>query len=629
MNRAVRLPALLVLVITLLACNASSQLPATSAAGKAKILAYIHTNWDTLSRSMSSCTSVVDPKVTTTPVLYLPAGMATPASVTAMQQQCKVEVRNLPRKIVHMGDVTVSDVPDEGLLYLPNPYVVPGGRFNEMYGWDSYFILLGLVADKRTDLAKGIIENFFFEIENYGSILNANRTYLLTRSQPPFLTSMIREVYEHPASKSLSKTWLAHAYSYAKRDYNVWITEPHLAGDTGLARYYDVGAGPVPEMADDSTYYPDIIRWLLSHPSVQTDYLIEAPDDPTPAQAAELAKTSCDIAISHVCAAAHVDGHRLTAAFYHGDRAMRESGFDTSFRFGPFSGSTDHYAPVCLNSLLYKYERDMAHFATLLGHASEATEWNRRAAARKAAINKYLWNAKTGMFYDYDFVNQRPSSYNYLSAFYPLWANLATPSQAAALRLHLPLMERAGGISMSDFDSGTQWDLPFGWAPTTWLTIKGLAQYHFTAEADRIATNFSQTILDNFLHDGTIREKYNVVSGSANVEVATGYKSNVVGFGWTNGVFLQMNNLLTQSQQKRTAASLYRSFDTEPVAYQLRISACRRYPSPAGKFTRTRSSSTIVPPSARTFKPALLRRTRTSVDVPAIPSSSKRSIRPS
>jgi alpha,alpha-trehalase len=629
MNPAVRLPALLVLVVTLLTGNAAPQTSAPSPANKTKILAYIHSNWDTLSRSMTSCKSVVDPKVTTAPILYLPAGKSIPASVATMQQQCKLDVRTLPRKIIHMGDVTVADVPDEGLLYLPNPYVVPGGRFNEMYGWDSYFIILGLVADKRTDLARGMIENFFFEIENYGSILNANRTYHLTRSQPPFLTSMIRELYEHPAGKPVTKAWLARAYGYAKRDYNVWITEPHLAGDTGLARYYDVGSGPVPEMADDSTYYPDIIRWLLAHPSVHTDYLIEAPDKPTPAQAAELTKTSCDIAASKVCAAAHVDGHRLTADFYRGDRAMRESGFDPSFRFGPFSGSTQNYAPVCLNSLLYKYERDMAHFATLLGHADEAAEWNSRAVARKAAINKFLWNEKTGMFYDYDFVNQRHSTYNYITAFYPLWANLATPSQAAALRLHLPLMERAGGIAMSDLDSGTQWDLPYGWAPTTWLTIKGLAQFRFTSDADRIATKFSQTILENFLRDGTIREKYNVVSGSANVEVATGYKANVVGFGWTNGVYLQMNNLLEKSTEKRSAASLYRDYDPDPSTYQLRIKACCRYPSPAGKLTRTRSSPTRVPPSARTFKPGALRRTRNSTAVPAIPSSSSRNARPS
>ena len=99
-----------------------------------------------------------------------------------------------------MAMLRPAELPVEGLLYLPNPYVVPGGRFNEMYGWDSYFILLGLVHDQRTDLARGMVENFFFEIENYGAILNANRTYFFTRSQPPFLTSMIREVYEHPAA---------------------------------------------------------------------------------------------------------------------------------------------------------------------------------------------------------------------------------------------------------------------------------------------------------------------------------------------------------------------------------------------------------------------------------------------
>ena len=137
------------------------------------------------------------------------------------------EILHLPRKIGHMGDVSVSEIPVEGLLYLPNRYVVPGGRFNEMYGWDSYFIILGLVEDGHTGLAKGMVENFFFEIENYGAILNANRTYFFTRSQPPFLTSMIREVYEHPAGKPLPKAWLARAYSYAQRDYALWTSPIH------------------------------------------------------------------------------------------------------------------------------------------------------------------------------------------------------------------------------------------------------------------------------------------------------------------------------------------------------------------------------------------------------------------
>ncbi|WP_263365236.1 alpha,alpha-trehalase [Edaphobacter bradus] len=580
MIRTASRSALLLLSVCCTAARFAFAQPSHSeATDKAKILRYIDNGWETLSRSMTDCKSLVDPKVTTAPVLYLPAGMLTPPEVTAMQQQCKVEVRSLPRRITHMGDVRVSDVPDEGLLYLPNRYVVPGGRFNEMYGWDSYFIILGLVADHHSDLARGIVENFFFEIENYGSILNANRNYYLTRSQPPFLTSMIRAVYEHPAGADISNTWLASAYRYAKLDYNTWTSAPHLAGDTGLARYSDLGGGPVPEMADDSSYYTDVIRWLLSHPDLHADYLIEAPDDPTPTQAAELATTSCDIAASKVCAAAHVSGHRLSAGFYHGDRAMRESGFDTSFRFGPFSGSTDHYAPVCLNSLLYKYERDMERIANLLGLRAEAAQWRQRAAARRAAINKYMWDPARGMFYDYDFTTHRLSNYNYLTAFYPLWAGLATPQQAAALEKHLPLMERNAGLAMSDFDSGTQWDLPFGWAPTTWIAIDGLARYGFNKDADRIAAKFSDTILKNFLNDGTIREKYNVVGGSSNVDVATGYKTNVVGFGWTNGVYLQMNNLLMRSAQHRaTAARRERERERQdplPVSYQHRISFSR------------------------------------------------------
>jgi alpha,alpha-trehalase len=512
---------------------------------------------------MSDCKSLVDPKVTTAPVLYLPADMTTPKAVQAAHQKCGVEIHTLPRKIDHLGDVHTSELPHEGLLYLPDPYVVPGGRFNEMYGWDSYFIVLGLVSNHRIDLARDMLENFFFEIQNYGSILNANRTYYLTRSQPPFFTSMIREVYEH-SSGHLSKAWLARAYGYAERDYATWTTAPHLAGDTGLARYSDAGEGPVPEMADDSTYYPDVIRWLLAHPSVNTSYLIEAPDNPTAEQMADLAKTSCDVRISHVCANAHLDGHRLSAAFYHGDRAMRESGFDPSFRFGPFSGSTDHYAPICLNSLLYKYERDMAHFATLLGRSSEAAKWNERAAARRTAINRYLWNPAAHTFGDYDFTTRQLSTYNYLTAFYPLWAKLASPEQATAMRSHLPLFERAGGLAMSDFDSGTQWDLPFGWAPVSWLTIKGLANYGYTADARRISDKFSQTILTSFLEDGTIREKYNVVSGSANVQVASGYKTNVIGFGWTNGVYLRMNDLLARPVHRHVTR--YNDEDYDPDA---------------------------------------------------------------
>jgi alpha,alpha-trehalase len=513
---------------------------------------YIAAGWQTLARSMSDCKSVVDPKVAGTPILYLPARLATPAAVASMQHNCRVEVRHLPRPIHSLGEVRPSELPVEGLLYLPNRYVVPGGRFNEMYGWDSYFILLGLVHDHQMDLARGIVENFFFEIENYGAILNANRTYFFTRSQPPFLTSMIRAVYEAPGTTP-DPQWLAHAYAMAKRDYALWSSPEHQAGATGLARYLDLGEGPVPEMADDSSYYPDVIRWLLAHPGEHADYLVTVPANPTPAEAEALDKATCDIRASKVCAAAQVNGYRLSAAFYRGDRAMRESGFDPSFRFGPFSGSTDHYAPVCLNALLFKYELDMEHFATLLHRPAEAAAWSRRAQARVAAIDKYLWNPAAGLYFDYDYVAGKPSTYRYISTFYPLWAGAASPAQAAAVHSHLADFERPGGLAMSDTDSGVQWDLPYGWAPTTWLAVSGLEKSGYEEDAARIASEFSATIVDNFRRDGTLREKYNVVSGSANIQVATGYKANVVGFGWTNAVYLKLQDLLSSTAPKPAA----------------------------------------------------------------------------
>jgi alpha,alpha-trehalase len=543
------------LIAIVFLCLAVIELSRTSTAqspapddSQAKVLAYIGNGWDTLSRSMSDCKSVVDIKVTTAPVLYLPAAMATPPEVAAMQTQCRVDVRHLPRAIHHIGQVRPRELPVEGLLYLPERYVVPGGRFNEMYGWDSYFILLGLVHDGRVKLARGMIENFFFEIENYGAILNANRTYFFTRSQPPFLSSMIREVYEHPAADAApDRAWLTRAYGYAQRDYALWTSPEHRAGVTGLSRYHDLGDGPVPEMADDSSYYPDVIRWLLAHPSEHPEYLVNGSSSPTQAEATALAKTSCDVNASHVCAKAVVDGHRLSTSYYRSDRAMRESGFDTSFRFGPFSGSTADYAPVCLNSLLYKYEKDMAHFATLLGKTSDATLWEHRATARQAAINRYLWDSSTGMYMDYDYVTGKQSTYKFVTTFYPLWAGEASDAQAASVRRNLSVFEKAGGMAMSDFASGVQWDLPFGWAPTTWLAVAGLDRYGYHQDSTRVAQEFSKTILDNFEHDGTMREKYNVVDGSANVKVAAGYKSNVVGFGWTNGVYLKLRDVIAEA----------------------------------------------------------------------------------
>jgi alpha,alpha-trehalase len=515
-------------------------------------LSYIHSAWDTLTRSMTDCHSLVDIKVTTNPILYLPAEVPAPPPVTELEQKCHVTIAKLPRHIEKLGDVRPEELPHPGLLYLPFPYVVPGGRFNEMYGWDSYFILLGLEADHREALAKGMVDNFLFEIEHYGSVLNANRTYYLTRSQPPFLTSMIRAVYENPASfattpagRSEARAWLDHAYTLAQKDYSTWTRPEHLAGTTGLARYFDYGSGPVPEMADDSTYYPDVIRWLVAHPQEGGDgFLIKGSENPDTSEAMRLKQTSCDVKASTVCLHAEADGYRLGRDFYAGDRAMRESGFDPSNRFEPFSGATHHYAPVCLNSLLYRYERDLEHIAHVLGKPKDAAKWDRKAKARYAAIHRYLWRAKDGVFADFDFGHARTSTYSYIASLYPLWAGIATPEEAKQMVAKLDLFERPGGLSMSNTQTGLQWDEPFGWAPTNWIVVAGLEATGFHADAVRIAQHFDGSVDVNFATDGTIREKYNVVSQNGNVQVSAGYKQNVIGFGWTNAVYLKMREVM-------------------------------------------------------------------------------------
>jgi alpha,alpha-trehalase len=310
-----------------------------------------------------------------------------------------------------------------------------------------------------------------------------------------------------------------------------------------LARYFDFGEGPVLE-ARDARYYRGVIKWLVAHPSQNPGYLVKASQHPDDAEAARLKSRSCDVRTSKVCADAWLDGFRLSADYYLGDRAMRESGFDINFHFGPFAGSTHHYAPVGLNSLLYRYETDLHDFALKLGKTADAAQWARAALARKQAMDKYLWHPDAGLYMDYDFVAGKPAAFPYITTFYPLWAHAASTKQAAAVRAHLAIFEQSGGLEMDDHPSGAQWDAPFGWAPTNWLAVAGLDAYGFHADARRIASKFCATVDRGIATDGTIREKYNMLLGNADVHISAGYTQNVVGFGWTNGVYLKLEQIL-------------------------------------------------------------------------------------
>src|SRR3979409_1520423 len=212
-NKRLSLP--LIFLLLLLPCppGVHAQEQKKPVAGLASVRHYIAAGWDNLTRSMTDCASVVDPKMKVNPVIYLPAGFAAPPAVEKLHTACNVDIEPLPKPIHQLGEIDTNAIHPHGLLYLENKYVVPGGRFNEMYGWDSYFIIVGLLRDGRIDLARGMVENFFFEIAHYGTVLNANRTYYLTRSQPPFLTTMIMDVYQaQRASGHEDRGWLEKAY---------------------------------------------------------------------------------------------------------------------------------------------------------------------------------------------------------------------------------------------------------------------------------------------------------------------------------------------------------------------------------------------------------------------------------
>jgi alpha,alpha-trehalase len=517
---------------------------------------YISSGWDSLTRSLDDCKTYQDLKTSGEPTLYLPASFPRPAALGRLiQEKCQIDIETLPASINSHGELDNSDIKPEGLLYLGHPYVVPGGQFNEMYGWDSYFIIRGLLADGRIELAKGMVENFFFEIEHYGAILNANRTYYLTRSQPPFLTSMILAVFEAQRDRGVDdKEWLRRAYEFAVRDHTQWTNAPHLAGDTGLSRYFDHGEGPVPEIiGNPDSYYRAVAQFLALHGGPDEKYLVR------PGQAGAkvigavfTVSRSCDGDAKNKKTenCTQPEEIALSSEYYKGDRSMRESGFDVSFRFGPFSADTHHYAPICLNSLLYKTEKDLAEISKLLGNSQDAQRWERQATDRKRNIDKYLWDEKRGEYFDYDFTTNTRSAYEFATTFYPLWAGLASESQAAAVMKNIKNFEQPGGIAMSRFESQAQWDYPYGWAPIHILACEGMRRYGFNADADRVSFKFLDTVLQNFYRDRTIREKYDVVTRTSVTHIVEGYAENVIGFGWTNAAFLVLSAQLPPESRK-------------------------------------------------------------------------------
>ncbi len=421
------------------------------------------------------------------------------------------------------------------------PFVVPGGRFNEMYGWDSYFIVLGLLKDGKVELARSIVDNMVYEIRHYGRVLNANRTYYLTRSQPPFLTSMAIACYGRLPHDESGKAWLAGVLDAAIAEYrNVWTSGNHMTA-TGLSRYFDSGTGMPPEV--EAGHYDNVLRTYAEREGLTPEKFTEAYD------AGSLHEAALDTFFIH-------------------DRAMRESGHDSSYRL---LGCCADLVTVDLNSLLYKIESDIAsvlnsEFDGSLslrdGSVEHSSAWRGKAEERKMLMNRYLWNSMQGMFFDYDFVHESQTTFMSGTAFYPLWAGLATKDQARRLlQAGLPMLETPGGIAGSSLVSrgpvsrerpGYQWDFPYGWAPHQMLLWQGLVDYGYENIARRLAYKWLFCItLNAAQYNGTIPEKFDVEMRTHDVFAEYGNVGTTFsyitkeGFGWTNASYQVGLNMLT------------------------------------------------------------------------------------
>jgi len=483
---------------------------------------YIKKQWDVLTRDHQNLVETfvdtkiacVDPK--NKHIIYIPHR----ENVRKITAQLKKELSNkdfntlnikrLPAKISYCEQSSISRNP--GLLYLPYPYISPGGRFNEMYGWDSYFIVLGLLYDNRLEMAKWMTDNIIYEVKYYGKILNANRSYFLTRSQPPFISSMILAIYK----RTKDKQWLKSTLRANSKAYEYWMTSPRLVKSTGLSRFYAECDQPIPE--SEHGYYEAVRKFYRE--SDTKAYQIEK--------------------------YYHKKTDKLTAEFFRADRTVREAGFDLTNKYGPFGADITNYLSVSLNSLLYKMEIDTVEIYCVLGDKKKMQLWQERSEKRAKLINQHLWEPDLGFYFDHNYHKDYNRTYIYATTFYPLWAGLANKEQAARIVENLEVLEAKGGILSSAYVTGLQWDAPFGWAPHQFFAVRGLARYGYHKEAKRIARKFVNMLSKDFARTKNLYEKYDMRRATSDVvtDIKYGYKINVEGFGWTNAVYLDFLHYL-------------------------------------------------------------------------------------
>ncbi len=413
--------------------------------------------------------------------------------------------RSVTVHIEHLWSI-LTRIPDReksSIIPLPYPYVVPGGRFREIYYWDSYFTMLGLQTSGRTDMIQYMIDNFSYLIDSIGYIPNGNRSYFEGRSQPPFFSLMIRLLSEEKGKEILVKYlpqlekeylfWM-HGTDKLNEKNNAAHRIVKMPNGSLLNRYWDENNTPRAE-----AYKEDI----------------------------ELANESAD----------------KEDIFRH-IRAAAESGWDFSSRWFSTPDSfatiyTTDIIPVDLNSLLFHLEETLSEAYKISRDHALSSNYKMLAQKRKIAIQHYCWNEKKKFYFDYDYKRKKQTDAITAAAAFPLFFEIASSEQAedVAQTFHSKLLKR-GGIITTLHTTGQQWDAPNGWAPLQYIIIKGLENYGMLSLAHEIARRWISLNKKVYERTGKLMEKYNVID--TGLEAGGGEYPSQDGFGWTNGVLLKL-----------------------------------------------------------------------------------------
>lgn len=388
------------------------------------------------------------------------------------------------------------------VVALPHPFIVPGGRFQEQYYWDSFFTMLGLAASDRWDLIESMMKNFTYLIRKVGHIPNGNRTYYLSRSHPPFFVEMVRLMVQRKGEKAyvryLPALLLEYQYWMSGRT-RVNAQKPaykhvvRMPDGAVLNRYYDVKQTPRPE-----SYREDVE--IAEHAK------------------AEQPKVYLDL------------------------RAGGESGWDFSSRWLADGKNlstihTSDIVPIDLNCLLLRLEETIADAYDVLLQPLLAKRYRAKAARRTAAIRKYCWNETEGFYFDYDFVAGKQTTIQSMAAAFAIYAKVATPTEAEAIAKKLEQdFLQPGGFVTTLYNTGQQWDSPNGWAPLQWIANQGLRNYGYNSLASEARKRWVDLNVHVYKETGKMVEKYDVVDIT---KVAGGGEYTLQdGFGWTNGVLM-------------------------------------------------------------------------------------------